>query len=120
MAQRSRSGSPRGSPKARRLRAAVAATLALGCGHKEQDATSAAVAPSASASAAASDHLAPGELVEGKEKAFGLVLPRDLRLQKSFQSVVFAWGPSNATDVSNYVRARVKDGTVSAGTVGTS
>jgi hypothetical protein len=65
------------------------------------------------------DRLAPGELVEGTEKAFALVLPRGMRVDSSFMSAVYASGGLKADDVANYVRARVQGGTGTRGVVGT-
>lgn len=70
-------------------------------------------------SAAPVDRLAPGELVPGTAKAFALVLPRDLKVDQALTDVVFASGPVNATDLANYVRARVRDGEVSVGATAT-
>lgn len=68
-----------------------------------------------SASAAPVDHLAPGELLEGKEKAFGLPLPRNIEVQHAFVDVVYATDPAPPDALSNYVRARVREGKVTAG-----
>lgn len=62
------------------------------------------------------DHLAPGELAEGTEKAFGLVLPRDMVIHRTFPNVIHASSKTARPEhVANYFRARVQDGTVSAG-----
>ncbi len=71
--------------------------------------------PKAATSAAPADHLAKGELVAGKEKAFALVLPRDLKLAWSFPDVALARGDVEPELVANYVRARVGGGTVTIG-----
>jgi hypothetical protein len=68
-------------------------------------------APQASASAAKPvDHLAPKELLEGDAKAFGLVLPRGVRVDSSFADVTYASGPVDTEAAVQYVRARVREG----------
>jgi hypothetical protein len=52
------------------------------------------------------DSLLPGELAEGKEKAYGLPLPRRM-VAHYFPSEVTAIGDVPAEDVANFVRARV-------------
>lgn len=66
------------------------------------------------------DQLAPGELAEGTEKAFGLPLPRVMQVNVRQADAVYAW-TSIATpeEVSNYVRARVQEGEVFVGTSST-
>jgi hypothetical protein len=65
------------------------------------------------------DQLAPGELLEGTEKAFALVLPRGVHVQRAFMDLVYASGEPRADDVANYIRARVREGTVTRGATGT-
>jgi hypothetical protein len=77
------------------------------------------VASEAAPSAAPVDRLAPGELVPGTEKAFSIVLPRGVRIDQALTDVVFASGSVNASDVANYIRARVQGGTVSVGAFAT-
>jgi hypothetical protein len=68
-------------------------------------------APQASASAAKPvDHLAPKELLEGDAKAFGLVMPRGVRVDQSFADVAYASGPVDTQAAVQYVRARVREG----------
>jgi hypothetical protein len=74
---------------------------------------------SPSASAVPVDRLAPGELVPGDKKALWIVLPKDMKIDQALLDVVFASGPVDATDLANYVRARVRDGTVSIGATAT-
>jgi hypothetical protein len=66
-------------------------------------------APDAAASAASRpvDELVPGELAEGEQRAFGLPIPRRMRVSATFPDAVFAVGALRAEDVSNYVRERV-------------
>jgi len=56
------------------------------------------------------DHLAPKELLEGDAKAFGLTLPRGVRVDQSFADVVYASGPVDTEGAVKYVRARVREG----------
>ena len=67
-------------------------------------------APQASASAKPVDHLAPKELLEGDAKAFGIVLPRGVRVDQSFSDVVYASGPVDTEAAVKYVRAHVREG----------
>ena len=65
------------------------------------------------------DHLVPSEMVEGKERAFGLPLPRATHVAARFDKTVHVQTPLSPEDLVNYVRARVKDGKVIPGTSGT-
>ena len=65
------------------------------------------------------DHLAPGELLEGSEKAFDLWLPRGMHVDGAFVDVVYASGTVPSDGLANYVRARVRDGKVITGATGT-
>jgi hypothetical protein len=65
------------------------------------------------------DRLAPGELPPGTETAFGLVLPRGLKLLGVFPGTAHAAGPLTIEDVSNYVRTRVDLRRVELGAAGT-
>jgi hypothetical protein len=56
------------------------------------------------------DHLAPNELLEGSERAFGLVLPRGVRVDKPFNDIVYASGQVPLEGVKQYIRTRVRDG----------
>jgi hypothetical protein len=64
---------------------------------------------------APADHLAKGELVEGKEKMFGLVLPTDLKPLWLFATDGLAQGDVEPELVANYVRAHVSGGKISIG-----
>jgi hypothetical protein len=68
-----------------------------------------ASAPRKSASARAKpvDHLAPGELKQGKERAFGLVLPEGMKVISRFDDAVHARGRFPPQDIANYVRKQV-------------
>jgi hypothetical protein len=54
------------------------------------------------------DRLAPGELEQGADRAFGLVLPKGLKVIRRFTDSVHAVGRVRPEDVANYVRHRVK------------
>jgi len=53
------------------------------------------------------DRALPGELAEGTDLAFGLPLPRVMKVRGSFDDVLFAWGAVPSDQVANYVRQRV-------------
>lgn len=61
------------------------------------------------------DHLAPGELPEGTETAFGLALPRGFTVTARFDDSIFARGQSSPENVTNYVRRRVEAGATDVG-----
>lgn len=65
------------------------------------------VALAAAVDAGPRDHLAPGELIEGKTTAFGITLPRGFVLRSAFSDMAIAEGPAKPADVANYLRARV-------------
>lgn len=62
------------------------------------------------------DRLAPNEVVEGKERAFGLPLPRVAHVKARFSTTVHVLSPLSPEELTNFVRARVKDGKVIPGT----
>ena len=64
---------------------------------------------------APADHLAPGELLEGADNAFGLILPRRLRVEGAFAQVVYASGPLAVQPLVRYFRARLQDGSLREG-----
>jgi hypothetical protein len=61
------------------------------------------------------DRLKPDELPEGTLKAFGLVLPKPLRIESRGPDNVIAVGQVQREALANYVRARVKDGEATVG-----
>jgi hypothetical protein len=65
------------------------------------------------------DHHAPNEVAEGKERAFGLPLPRLSRVAARFEKKVHVQSPYSPEDLVNFVRARVKDGKITPGTTET-
>ena len=62
------------------------------------------------ASATPVDQLAPGELAEGPERAFGIALPRDVQIKRSFVDVVYARGPVGVHSLVRYFAARLDGG----------
>lgn len=75
-------------------------------------------APSASAAARRStsaDQVVPGELAEGTDQAFGLPIPRKMRVRLRFPDEIVATGEIPAEQVSNYVRQRVLSERVETG-----
>lgn len=95
--------------------AAIACLVVLGCHRDETDTGT----PVGSVSAKPVDHLAPGELLEGPEKAFGLALPKDVTVEKRFVDVVYAMGSPAPEAVAKYFSTRVEGGKVTTGDRGT-
>ncbi len=77
------------------------------------------LAPSASATLPPIDHLAPGELLPGDQRLFGLLLPRGMGVGASEPGTAYAKGPLTPEDVANYVRDRVDNRRIELGAVGT-
>lgn len=92
--------------------ALLVSALALGCDEAQQTAPPPVAPPTASAPI---DTTAPGELAEGKERAFGLPIPRDMRIKARLDDTWYAEGPFGLEDVANYVRARVLPSRVDRG-----
>ncbi len=76
----------------------------------EAAAPAAVATPQAPASAVPADHLAPGELVEGANKAFGLPLPREVQLEWNHPGSVRAMGPVTVHALVKYFRTRISEG----------
>jgi hypothetical protein len=64
---------------------------------------------------ASPDHLAPGELLEGTDKAFDVTLPRGLHVDGRFADVVLASGPLAVHPLVAYFRAHLQNGGLSEG-----
>ncbi len=90
---------------------ALGATAGAACKRKVEDKKTVVEAPP--------DHLAPGEVVEGTERAFGLPLPRSSRVAARFADSVHVTSSVTPEQLANFVRARVKEGTVTQGTTST-
>jgi hypothetical protein len=97
--------------------AAIAASI--GCSREappeEASVQSAVAPPQAPPSAVPVDHLAPGELVEGLDKAFGLPLPREVQVEWKHPGSVRAMGPVSAHALVKYFRTRISEGQRSEG-----
>src|SRR3954470_6131418 len=65
------------------------------------------------------DRLAPGEVVEGSERAFGLPLPRASRVAARFATSAHITSTVTPEQLANFVRSRVKEGNVTQGTSST-
>jgi hypothetical protein len=95
--------------------------IALGAcarGHKDEGAQASPVAPlpgKPEPSAAPADHLAPGELAEGSQTAFGVALPRDFLVRESYPDVVSATGPVSVHALVRYLAARLEGGSLREG-----
>jgi hypothetical protein len=61
------------------------------------------------------DHLAKGEIPEGREHAFTLPLPLHSTIRARFAASVHVASPHTEEEVANFVKARVKEGTVTSG-----
>lgn len=61
------------------------------------------------------DDTGPGELAEGKDEAFGLRLPRRMRVERRYPDAVFVRGNVTGEQAANYVRARVVARSVDTG-----
>jgi hypothetical protein len=91
---------------------AIPLLSALGCRARRGPEDEHVQPPAPPAAAAATivvpvDRALPGELAEGTDLAFGLPLPRVMKVRGSFDTVVFAWGDVPSDQVANYVRQRV-------------
>ncbi len=88
------------------------AAIALALGACKRDPEIAIITPPAETSASSKpiDHLAPNELLEGDAKAFGLVLPRGMRVDAAFADVAFASGHVPVPGAVQYVRTHVREG----------
>jgi hypothetical protein len=93
--------------------------LAAGCRRPEppsdRQEPPAGVAPPPAATPAPVDQLAPGELLEGSERAFGVALPRIMRVKGSFVDVVYGAAPTSVHALAQYFRSRVEEGSFREG-----
>jgi hypothetical protein len=98
----------------------ILALLLLGAACKH-GATTDGPAPTAGAPSAVQadtqsvDHLAPGELIEGSDQAFGVRLPRAVQVRAAFVDVVYADGSVALHPLVKYLRARVQEGSLREG-----
>ncbi len=90
---------------------AIAPLLLLAFAACRRDSDVTVIVPADSATKAKPvDHLAPNELLEGSEKAFGLTLPRGMHVDRSFADVAYASGHVDTRAAVEYVRTRVREG----------
>jgi hypothetical protein len=82
---------------------------------REQPAAVPEATSAAQVEAPPADHLAPGELVEGTQEAFGVTLPRVVVVDESFVDAVYASGPATLDSLVPYFRARLEGGTAHRG-----
>jgi hypothetical protein len=89
-------------------------SIALGsapaCKRKEQ----APPEPVPSAQSTA-DHLAKGEIPEGRERAFSLPLPLHSTIKARFANSVHVASPYTQEELANFIKTRVKDGKTTSG-----
>lgn len=94
------------------MTAAIAALVLAAC-HRSGGEDAAGTGSTGAVDAAAPappEHLAPGELVEGKEKAFGLALPRDVTVEHRYADVVWAHTNLQPAAVADFFKKRVDGG----------
>jgi hypothetical protein len=65
------------------------------------------------------DRLAPGEVALSKDKAFALPLPRSARIGSRYGGTIYVATDMSPEELANFVRGRVKGGTITAGTSST-
>ena len=101
----------------------AACALGVGCrkalpesdGSTQGPGTSPGGATAPAAEAPPLDHLAPGELVEGTEQAFGLTLPRGVHVESSDRGDVRAVGLVALHAFVKYLRAHVQESDLDEG-----
>jgi hypothetical protein len=94
----------------------IGATVAThGCQRSPASDAPAGAAANSVHTAVPTDHLAPGELLEGAERAFGLPLPRGMRVDARFVDAVYASGPVLLHPFVQYVRSRLQGGDLREG-----
>lgn len=71
--------------------------------------------PTSTAATSAVDHVDPNEIPEGTERAFGLPLPRAMRVSATFPDAVRATGELPLAALTAFVRSRVIAERVEAG-----
>ncbi len=103
------------------LAVGVACTLAVGCRKAPPEGSSSTTGPGGPpataqvATATPLDHLAPGELVEGTEEAFGLPLPRGVHVESSDKGDVRAVGLVTLHAFAKYLRTHVQESDLDEG-----
>ncbi len=89
----------------------IALAFALGCKKERAETPTPVVAPQNKPPT----HLAPDELLEGTDSAFGLVLPRGARIKHRFVDQVLIEASLPFDKLLAYVQAHVSAGTLSKG-----
>jgi hypothetical protein len=95
---------------------AAVAAFASGC-HRSSDPADTAASGTASPAKPPVDHLAPGELIEGPDTAFGVHLPRGLAIETSIRQEIAAAGPLPIDALVRYFRAHLEQGGLREGPV---
>ena len=111
-------------PGRRRDREPLALALAValaagGCRERRSPAELEAPAPPPVAPQLPVDRTLPGELAEGTEKAFGLMLPRVMVVRGRFTDFIVGAATVSPDQVANYIRQRVAANQVETGPVKT-
>lgn len=101
------------------LALAACSVIASACKQDTREAPGGVATIEAPDAATPRDHLAPGELVEGKVKVLGITLPSDFKLSATFPDMISAEGPAKPSDVANYLRARVPARSTTVGAAST-
>ncbi len=97
---------------------AVVAALAVACHGSSpggEGPAPPATAVAVRATPVPADHLAPGELLEGTDKAFDIALPRGLKVDGRFTDEVLANGPFGVHPLVSYLQGHVQGGSLSEG-----
>lgn len=94
------------------LLVAFALTATPACKRHLDDEARGAPASAAASQARPVDHLAPDELAEGTEKAFGLTLPKGVHLDAEFPDQAWAHGEVPYAELVEYVRIHVRGGSL--------
>lgn len=86
---------------------ALLLVLASACGRRNREEAAHEILP-VPAGTIQVDSVPEGELAEGDLDAFGLKLPRSMKLKASMPDTVFATAALSLERVSNYIRSRVE------------
>lgn len=100
-------GARRGLKWARTFLAVLCVGVCLSCKRKVEERPKVQEAPV--------DHLLPGEIVEGREHAFGLPLPREAHVATRFAKSAHVTSTVTPEQLANFVRARVAEGKITSG-----
>lgn len=90
----------------------LALAVVAGCGKEEEPKV---LLPMALRRPTPVDSTLPGEMAEGREKAFGFPMPRDMKIIARMEKVWTAETTMSLESVANYVRARVETDKVETG-----